>query len=56
MIKVHVISGHSKWKEFIIKPNDYLKKRLKKLSKNPSFEKKKYEFSIILTNKKKMKK
>ena len=56
MIKVHVISGHSKWKEFIIKPNDYLKKRLKKLSKTPSFEKKKHEFSILLTNNKEMKK
>ena len=56
MIKAHVISGHSKWKKFIIKPNDYLKKRLNKLSKTPSFEKKKHEFSILLTNNKEMKK
>ena len=56
MIKAHVISGHSKWKKFIIKPNDYLKKRLNKLSKAPSFKKKKHEFSILLTNNKEMKK
>ena len=56
MIKANVISGHSKWKKFLIKPNDYLKKRLNKLSKAPSFKKKKHEFSILLTNNKEMKK
>ena len=56
MIKANVISGHSKWKNFLIKPNDYLKKRLNKLSKAPSFKKKKHEFSILLTNNKEMKK
>ena len=34
MIKANVISGHSNWKRFLIKPNDYLKKRLNKLSKS----------------------
>ena len=40
MIKANVISGYLKWKNFLIKPNDYLKKRLNKLSKAPSFKKK----------------
>ena len=56
MIKANVISGQSKWKKFLIKPNDYFKKRLNKLSKAPSFKKKNHEFSILLTNNKEMKK
>ena len=56
MIKANVISGHSNWKKFLIKPNLYLKKRLNKLSKTPSFKKKNHEFSILLTNNKEMKK
>ena len=56
MIKANVISGHSKWKRFLIKPNDYLKKRLNKLSKTPLFKRKNHEFSILLTNNKQMKK
>ena len=56
MIKANVISGHSNWKKFLIKPNDYLKKRLNKLSKEPSFKRKNHEFSILLTNNKEMKK
>ena len=55
MIKANVISGYSKWKKIIKKPNDYLKKRLKILSKKPLFLKKNHEFSILLTNDKKMK-
>ncbi len=56
MIKANVISGHSRWKRFIKKPNDYLKKRLKILSKTSYFKKKNHEFSILLTNDKEMKK
>ena len=55
MIKANVISGYSNWEKIIKKPNDYLKKRLKILSKAPLFKKKKHEFSILLTNDKKMK-
>ena len=55
MIKANVISGHSNWKKIIKRPNDYLKNRLKILSKAPSFETKKHEFTILLTNDKKMK-
>ena len=56
MIKANVISGHSNWKKFLIKPNDYLKKRLNKLSKAPLFKRKNHEFSLLLTNNKEMKK
>ena len=54
MIKANVILDHSKWKNKIKDPNNYLKKKLHKLSKIPYF-KKKQEFSILLTNNKKMK-
>ena len=56
MIKANVIYGHSSWKRFLKKPDDYLKKRLKVLSKTPYFKKKNHEFSILLTNDKEMKK
>ena len=55
MIKANVISGHSSWKIIIKKPELYLKKRLKILSKAPLFKKKNHEFSILLTNDMKMK-
>ncbi len=55
MIKANVISGYSNWKKVIKKPDDYLKKRLKILSKKPLFVKKNHEFSILLTNNQKMK-
>ena len=55
MIKANVISGYSNWKKIIKKPNDYLKKRLKILSKKPLFVKKNHEFSILMPNNKKMK-
>ena len=56
MIRGNVIIGYSNWKKFLIKPNFYLKKRLNKLSKTPSFKKKNHEFSVLLTNNKEMKK
>ncbi len=55
MIKANVIPGYSKWKKTIKEPNDYLKKKLNVLSKTPLFKKKNHEFSILLTNDKKMK-
>ena len=55
MIKANVISGYSNWKKFIKKPNNYLNKRLKILSKAPLFKKKNHEFSLLLTNDKRMK-
>ena len=56
MIKANVISGHPSWDKTIKKPDDYLKNRLKILSKAPSFKTKNHEFSILLTNDKEMKK
>ena len=55
MIKANVISGYFNWKKIIKKPNNYLKKRLKILSKAPSFKKNNHEFSLLLTNDKQMK-
>ena len=55
MIKANVILDHYKWKNKIKNPSYYFKKKLKKLSKISFFKKKKYEFSVFLTNNKKMK-
>jgi len=55
MIKANVILDYSKWKNKIKDPNNYFKKKLRKLSRFPYFKKKKQEFSILLTNNKKMK-
>ena len=54
MIKANIISGHSKWTKNIKNPNNYFYKRLKILSKAPYFKSKNHEFSILLTNNKKM--
>ena len=56
MIKANVIFGHSNWKKSLLKLNDYLKKKLNKLSKTPLFKRKNHEFSILLTDNKEMKK
>ena len=55
MIKVNVISDYSNWKKIIKQPTSYFNKKLKILSKTPSFKKKNHEFSILLTNDKQMK-
>ena len=55
MIKANVILDYSKWKNKIKNPSNYLKKKLRKLSKLKYFQKKKQQFSILLTNNKKMK-
>ena len=54
MIKINAILDCSRWREKIRNPNIYFKKKIKKLS-SISFFSKKYEFSILLTNNKKMK-
>ena len=53
MIKANVILDYYKWKNKIKDPDSYFKKKLHKLSKIPYFQKKKQEFSILLTNNKK---
>ena len=55
MIKANVIIGHPKWKKKIKNPNNYFKKRLNKLNKISSFKRKNFEFTVFLTNNKKMK-
>ena len=56
MLEANVISEHLNWKRVIKNPSNYLKNRLKKLSRAPFFKNKNQEFSILLTNDKKMKK
>ena len=55
MIRANVILDHSIWKKKIKNPTIYFKNRLTKLSKIAFFKKKRHEFSILLTNSKKMK-
>ena len=55
MIRANVILDYYKWKKKIENPSNYFKKKLNKLSTISSFRKKKQEFSILLTNNKKMK-
>tara|TARA_B100001123_G_scaffold281740_1_gene313827 strand:+ start:225 stop:671 length:447 start_codon:yes stop_codon:yes gene_type:complete len=55
MIKANVILDDVKWKSKIKDPKNFLKKKLYQLKKIPIFKKKNQEFSILLTNRKKMK-
>ena len=55
MIKANVILDYPKWKTKIKNPRQYIKKRLQILSKIYSFKYKNQEFTIFLTNNKKMK-
>ena len=55
MIKANVVLDHCKWKNKIKNPINYFKKKLDKLNKIKSLKKKNYEFSVLLTNNKKMK-
>ena len=54
MIKANVILDFSKWRYKIKNPNIYFKRKLQKLSTIPSFKNKNQEFSILLTNSKKI--
>ena len=56
MIKANVILDNSIWKKKIKNPNNYIKSKLKLLSKNKFFKNKNQEFSILLTDNKNMKK
>ena len=53
--KANVILDNYKWTNKIKNPSNYFKLKLKKLSKSSNFKKQKQEFSILLTNNKKMK-
>ena len=55
MIKANVVLDKSIWKKKIKKPNSYIKKRLNLLSQLSPFKNKIHEFTLLLTNNKKMK-
>ena len=55
MIKANIILDNYQWKRNIKDPINYFKIKLRKLSKISTFKKKRHEFSILLTNNKKMK-
>ena len=55
MIKANVVLDNLIWKKKIKKPKNYIKKRLQILSKLNIFQNKMYEFTLLLTNNKKMK-
>ena len=56
MIKVNLILDYPEWKDKIKSPKNYFKHKLKKLTKIKPFRNKNHEFSLLLTNNKKMKK
>ena len=55
MIKANIILDCPDWKKKIKNPSNYIIKKLKTLSKIPSFRNKKQEFTLLLTNNRKMK-
>tara|TARA_B100000886_G_scaffold179813_1_gene123343 strand:- start:1046 stop:1492 length:447 start_codon:yes stop_codon:yes gene_type:complete len=55
MIKVNIVLDKKIWKKKLKKPEIYFKKRLNKLSKFKNFNNKNQEFTLMLTNNKKMK-
>ena len=55
MIKANVILDYPDCKKKIKNPSNYIIKKLKTLSKIPSFRNKKQEFTLLLTNNRKMK-
>ena len=48
MIKANIILDYSKWKNKIKNPNNYLKNKIRKLSKIPNFKKKIKSFQYFL--------
>ena len=56
MIKVNIITEKISWKNKISNLEIYLKNKIKKLSKKKEFNNKNYEFSILLTNSRELKK
>ena len=55
MIKANIILDKKIWKKKLKKPEVYFKKKLNKLSKFSNFKNKNQEFTVMLTNNKKMK-
>ena len=55
MIKANIVLDEKIWKKKIKKPHIYFKKKLNKLSRFSKFKNKNQEFTVMLTNNKKMK-
>ena len=56
MYKINIITDCNDWKKKILRPKNYFKKRISQLSAIKDFTYKNLEFTILLTNNKKMKK
>ena len=50
MIKINVLVENQSWKRYIKNPENYLKKKIKKLKNNIPFKNKKIEFSLLLSD------
>ena len=55
MIKINVIVKDKAWLKYIKNPENYLKNKIKKLQNEKFFGKKKYSFSLKLSNTKEIK-
>ena len=55
MIKANIVIDKKIWEKKLKKPKIYFKKKLNKLSKFSPFKNRKQEFTVMLTNNKKMK-
>ena len=55
MIRAYVVVDFPKWKKKIKSPEKYILQKIRKLQTISTFKNKNQEFSILLTNKKKMK-
>ena len=55
MIKINVIVKDKNWLKFIKNPETYLKRKIKLIQSDNFFKKKKYLFSILLSNTKEIK-
>ena len=55
MIKANIVLDKKIWKKKLEEPEIYFKKKLSKLSKLSTFKNKNQEFTVMLTNNKKMK-
>ena len=55
MIKINVLITNNYWKKYILNPELYLKKQIRKFNKkNNFFKNKRFEFSLMLTENKKI--
>ncbi len=55
MIKINVIVKDKNWFKYFKNPENYLKKKIKKIQRDKFFKKKNFSFSLLLSNTKKIK-